>query len=210
MSSDFLLPRVGTKENPVRLAVFISGGGSGLQSLIQYQKTPRVHITSLVLSENNNAGGLKIAEENEILALHVPLPQLKNKSEIRLEHEKKIQQILERENSELIVLSGYMRIISPWLISKWKGRIVNIHPSLLPNFPGAHAHRDVLAAGSNFSGCTVHFVDEGVDTGPILGQSRVIVRTDDTIKSLQDRVKIEEHKLYPRILDDLCSGSISL
>ena len=210
MSSEFLLPRVGTKDNPIRLAVFISGGGSGLKSLIEYQKTPRAHITSLVISENNNAGGLEIAEKNKVLGFHVPLPPISDKSEMRLEHEKQIQQILENENSELIVLSGYMRIISPWLISKWKGRIVNIHPSLLPDFPGAHAHRDVLAAGSNLSGCTVHLVDEGVDTGPILGQSRVAVYPDDNIKSLQERVKIEEHKLYPKILDDICTGLISI
>ena len=210
MSSEFLLPRVGTKDDPIRLAVFISGGGSGLKSLIEYQKTPRAHITSLVISENNNAGGLEIAEKNKVLGFHVPLPPISDKSEMRLEHEKQIQQILENENSELIVLSGYMRIISPWLISKWKGRIVNIHPSLLPDFPGAHAHRDVLAAGSNLSGCTVHLVDEGVDTGPILGQSRVAVYPDDNIKSLQERVKIEEHKLYPKILDDICTGLISI
>ena len=210
MGSEFILPRVGTKDNPIRLAVFISGGGSGLKSLIEYQKTPRVHITSLVISEKRNAGGLKIAEKNDIFGFHVPLPTIKDKTEMRLEHEKQIQQILEDDDIELIVLSGYMRIISPWLISKWKGRIVNIHPSLLPNFPGAHAHRDVLAAGSNISGCTVHFVDEGVDTGPILGQSRVDVHPDDNIKSLQDRVKIEEHKLYPKILDEICSGLISI
>ena len=210
MSSGFILPRVGTKNNPVRIAVFISGGGSGLASLIEYQKIPRTHIISLVISENINAGGLRHAEKNGILGFHVPLPKIDDKSERRVQHEIQIQQILKDGNVELIVLNGYMRIISNWLVSRWKGRIVNIHPSLLPDFPGAHAHRDVLAAGSKNSGCTVHLVDEGVDSGPILGQRSVLVYPDDNLQSLQNRVKKEEHKLYPKILDDLCSGLISL
>ena len=103
-----------------------------------------------------------------------------------------------------------MRILSPWFVERWKGRLVNIHPSLLPSFPGAHAHRDVLAAGVEITGCTVHLVDEGVDTGPILAQQSVEVTSDDTEDTLQERVKQVEHELYPKTLDLLCSGRITL
>ena len=108
------------------------------------------------------------------------------------------------------MLSCYMRILTPWFVRQWKGRLVNIHPSLLPDFPGAHAHRDVLAAGVGVTGCTVHMVDEGVDTGPILAQTQVDVREDDDETSLQERVKHIEHVLYPETLDRICSGQISL
>ena len=111
---------------------------------------------------------------------------------------------------ELVVLSGYMRILTPSFVGKWKGRLVNVHPSLLPDFPGAHAHRDALSAGANITGCTVHLVDEGVDTGPILAQREVPVMADDDVTSLQERVKIAEHILYPEVIDLLCTGQISL
>ena len=111
---------------------------------------------------------------------------------------------------ELVVLSGYMRILTPSFVGKWKGRIVNVHPSLLPDFPGAHAHRDVLSAGVQITGCTVHLVDEGVDTGPILAQREVTVMADDDVTSLQERVKLVEHILYPEVIDLLCTGQISL
>tara|TARA_B100001750_G_C15436031_1_gene560965 strand:- start:769 stop:1137 length:369 start_codon:yes stop_codon:yes gene_type:complete len=111
---------------------------------------------------------------------------------------------------ELVVLSGYMRILTPWFVSRWKGRLVNIHPSLLPDFPGAHAHRDALAAGASVTGCTVHLVDERVDSGPILAQSQVEVLPGDDEEALQERVKRAEHVLYPKTLDRLCSGQVLL
>ena len=96
-----------------------------------------------------------------------------------------------------------MRLLSSDFVENWNMKIVNIHPSLLPNFPGAHAHRDVLAAGVNLSGCTVHFVDAGMDTGQIIAQRKVPVFPDDTIETLSKRVKIEEHILYPLVIDEL-------
>jgi len=117
---------------------------------------------------------------------------------------------LEAADVELVVLSGYMRILTPWFVKRWKGRLINIHPSLLPDFPGAHAHRDALAAGVSVTGCTVHLVDEGVDSGPILAQREVEVLAGDNEEALQERVKAAEHILYPEVLDRLCSGQISL
>jgi len=128
----------------------------------------------------------------------------------RLVHEEIIERKLQSSNVELVVLNGYMRILTPSFVGKWKGRIVNVHPSLLPDFPGAHAHRDVLSAGVPITGCTVHLVDEGVDTGPILAQMEVPVMAGDDVTSLQERVKQVEHTLYPRVIDLLCTGQILL
>ena len=132
------------------------------------------------------------------------------KSKRRVAHERLVNAELEAADVELVVLSGYMRILTPWFVRRWKGRLVNIHPSLLPDFPGAHAHRDALAAGVSVTGCTVHLVDEGVDSGPILAQREIEVLPGDDEKALQERVKEVEHLLYPDVLDRLCSGQISL
>lgn len=110
---------------------------------------------------------------------------------------------------ELVILSGYMRILTPSFVEIWKGRLLNIHPSMLPDFPGAHAHRDALAADVETTGCTVHLVDEGVDSGPILAQREVPIFPDDDVESLQDRVKKVEHVLYPEVIDLFCSGGVS-
>ena len=110
---------------------------------------------------------------------------------------------------EMVVLSGYMRILTPAFVAEWKGRLVNIHPSLLPEFPGAHAQRDAINAGAKVSGCTVHFVDEGVDTGTIIEQRSVPVLPGDTIETLTQRIKAVEHELYPKVLDNISSGRIS-
>ena len=107
-------------------------------------------------------------------------------SESRLAHEAIVERQLQLSDAELVVLSGYMRILTPSFVGNWKGRIVNIHPSLLPDFPGAHAHRDVLSAGVSITGCTVHLVDEGVDTGPILAQREVPVLPEDNEETLQE------------------------
>ena len=132
------------------------------------------------------------------------------KDERRVAHERLVNAELEAAEVELVVLNGYMRILTPWFVKRWKGRLINIHPSLLPDFPGAHAHRDALAAGVSVTGCTVHLVDEGVDSGPILAQHEIEVLPDDDEEALQERVKGVEHLLYPDVLDRLCSGQISL
>ena len=197
--------RKGVPDNPLRCAIFISGSGSGMHALLEYQKQKKDcrHTTVLVVSNNSEAGGIQIAKDLGIPVEVVELPQIENKQERRLNHESEINILLERFNVELIVLSGYMRLLSSDFVENWNMKIVNIHPSLLPNFPGAHAHRDVLAAGVNLSGCTVHFVDAGMDTGQIIAQRKVPVFPDDTIETLSKRVKIEEHILYPLVIDEL-------
>lgn len=211
MQGEFILPRVGAEQDPVRVGVMISGGGSGLAALLQHQlKQARCHQTVLVISNRSDAGGLIHAKENLVNYSVVPIPQGKTPVSRRLQHEMEVHELLVSSKVELVVLSGYMRILSPWFVKRWKGRLVNIHPSLLPSFPGAHAHRDVLAAGVEITGCTVHLVDEGVDTGPVLAQQSVEVTPNDTEDTLQERVKEVEHALYPRTLDLLCSGRVTL
>lgn len=211
MGTPFVLPRIGSIEDPIRLAVLISGGGSGLASLLRFQaEEPRSHRTVLVLADSEGAGGLEHGRQSGIKSKGIPVPTEHPISERRLAHEEIVDSNLQSSGAELVVLSGYMRILTPSFVGKWKGRIVNVHPSLLPDFPGAHAHRDVLSAGVTMTGCTVHLVDEGVDSGPILAQGEVPVMPDDDEGSLQERVKLVEHVLYPEVIDLLCTGQISL
>ena len=209
MAEDWKLPRIGTNEDPLRLAVFISGSGSGMEALIRHQQdNDCLHETSLVISDREEATGLSKAQAMGIEAIAVPLPDISDKIERREAHEKEVTKFLLEYDIEVIILSGYMRILNPSFVKPWAGRILNIHPSLLPEFPGAHAHRDVIAAGSTKSGCTVHFVDSGMDTGPIIDQAEVEVSPDDDEDSLAEKVKRLEHVLYPSVIDKLSEGRI--
>jgi formyltetrahydrofolate-dependent phosphoribosylglycinamide formyltransferase len=205
--------RVGTPTEPLRLAVLISGGGSGMEALLNHieESETSCHITVLVLSDRLGAKGLSIAENHGIENIAIPLPKSSSDPKIkRLKHEKLIQDQLILHNIEAIILSGYMRLLTPNFVSNWEGRILNIHPSLLPKHPGAHAHQDVLASGDKQSGCTVHFVDSGMDTGAIISQSEVPVFPNDTLETLQERIKVIEHQIYPLVIDDFAEGKIRL
>ncbi|MAV60520.1 MAG: phosphoribosylglycinamide formyltransferase [Euryarchaeota archaeon] len=206
MEKPYILPRRASIDKPLRIAVFISGSGSGLNALLNYQQTPRAHITKLIISDNINAHGLKYGYDNNIKTKSIPLPDIFDKNRQRILHEGLINIELINSKVELIVLSGYMRILTPSFVAKWKGRIINIHPSLLPDFPGVHAHRDVIQSGVKISGCTVHLVDSGVDTGMILAQREVKIIPGETIQTLQDKIKKIEHEIYPKTLDLLCEG----
>ena len=198
--------RHGSAKHPIRCAIFISGSGSGMEAMIRYQQAnPSCgHETSLVISDRPEAKGLDRATALGVESLCVPLPsEISDLNRKRVIHEKLILELLAESNIELVLLSGYMRLVSASFVEQWAPYLINIHPSLLPAFPGAHAHRDVLMAGVRVSGCTVHHVDAGMDTGVILGQCRVPVFSDDDKSSLAERVKIEEHRLYPIIIDQL-------
>ena len=211
MEEAYVPPRSASIEDPLRIAVLISGGGSGLATLLRYQEDEtRSHQTVLVLADSEDAGGLKHGRSHGIETHGISLPDIEDKVQRRLAHEELIHKVLVNAEVELVVLSGYMRILTPSFVKRWKGRLVNIHPSLLPKYPGAHAHRDALADGATVSGCTVHLVDEGVDSGIILAQSEVPVRPDDTESDLQERIKKVEHSLYPEALDRLSVGGYSV
>ena len=209
MAEEWILPRKGTLENPLRLAVLLSGSGSGMVALLNHQMQNKcLHETVLVISDRNDAKGLEKAESLGFETHVVLLPDIENKFQRRREHEGLIHQTLIDKGVELIILSGYMRILTPDFVRPWAGRILNIHPSLLPDFPGAHAHRDALAAGAKTTGCTVHFVDSGMDTGPIIAQKSLAVHEDDTEETLSERVKKLEHELYPKVIDSVAAGEI--
>ena len=206
--SGVVATRIATTEDPLRLAVFISGSGSGMQALLHHQESKScLHETTLVVSNIAEVSGLHKAEAHNINTVTIELDKsIPNRTERREAHERTIMKILEDHGIEAVILSGYMRILSPLFVRAWKGRLLNIHPSLLPKYPGAHAHRDALADGAKVTGCTVHLVDEGVDSGPILAQRELEVLSDDDEDSLSERVKALEHILYPEVIDAFAAG----
>ena len=208
----YILPRIGTGKNPIKIAILISGSGSGMKALLEHQlkKENCAHSTELVISNNFKSQGLKHSKSKGISTIVVELPTQGNSEEKRRLHEQLIESELERHDIEVVILSGYMRILSPYFVEKWMGRLLNIHPSLLPNFPGAHAHQEALDAGVKESGCTVHFVDLGVDTGLIIAQQKVLIFPKDNVKELQNRIKTYEHKIYPMVIDALSEGRIEI
>ncbi len=207
MAGEPLIPRIGTPENPIRIAVLFSGSGTGMNALFQHQENQScTHKTVLSITNKSDAGGIMFANERGIPVVIETVDPILAKQERRIEQERRIMKHLEQYNVEVIILSGYMRILSEEFVSAYYPKIINIHPSLLPAFPGADAHSDVLSSQVRVSGCTVHLVDSGMDSGTILGQSRVPVFTGDSRASLAKRVQIEEHRLYPEIIDLICSG----
>ena len=184
-----------------RVAVLISGRGSNMAALIEAAKDPAYPAEIvLVLSNIADAGGLDIAQaagiETAVIA-HAPF------GKDREAHERMIDARLRQSGVQIVALAGYMRVLTPYLVETWAGRMINIHPSLLPAFPGLHTHQRALEAGLAKHGCTVHLVTTGVDEGPILGQAEVDVLPDDDEDRLGARVLEQEHKLYARCLADL-------
>lgn len=155
---------------------------------------------ALVLSNKPKAKGLQIAQQN---GLATALVDHKNFTS-REEFEQSIHQHLIAAKVDLVCLAGFMRILSPFLVAKWQGRMLNIHPSLLPRFRGLHTHQRALDAGASEHGCSVHEVTEGLDEGPVLGQAKINVLPTDTKQSLAKRVLHQEHQLYPEIIAKYC------
>lgn len=182
----------------VRTAVLISGRGSNMEALICAARHPDYPAEiSLVIANRPDAGGLHTAsgEGVETAAIdHKPF------GKDREAHERMIDARLRQSGIELVALAGYMRVLTPFLVRAWSGRMLNIHPSLLPLYPGLHTHERAIAAGDAFGGCTVHLVTEGVDEGPILGQAKTPILPGDTPNELARRVLAEEHRLYPECL----------
>jgi phosphoribosylglycinamide formyltransferase-1 len=177
-----------------RIGILISGRGSNMVALadaVRDGRIPNAEI-AIVISDQPNAAGLAKARERGIETLVI-----ERRGRQRAEHDREIVAALEAKNVDLVCLAGYMRLLSPEFIAAYRGRILNIHPSLLPAFPGLEAQRQALEHGVKTSGCTVHFVDESLDGGPIIAQRVVPVCDDDTVESLSTRILTEEHKLYP-------------
>jgi phosphoribosylglycinamide formyltransferase-1 len=177
-----------------RIGILISGRGSNMVALADAAREGRIPNAevAIVMSDQTDAGGLAKANDRGIETLVIERQGRK-----REDHDREIVAVLRARNVDLVCLAGYMRMLSPVFIAAYRGRILNIHPSLLPAFPGLEAQRQALEHGVKHTGCTVHFVDETLDGGPIIAQRVVPVCDDDTAETLSERVLIEEHKLYP-------------
>ena len=190
----------------VRVAVMISGAGSNMAALIDAgQAADASFEVVLVLSNDPEAGGLAIAR-----AKGVPTAAIDHRrfGKDRAAHEAAIDAELKAAGTEVVALAGYMRLLTPFLVHRWEGRMLNIHPSLLPKYPGLDTHARALAAGDAEAGCTVHLVTEGVDEGPILARQAVPIVADDTPATLAQRVLQAEHVLYARAMADFCRAGI--
>lgn len=190
-----------------RVVVFISGGGSNMLALAaacEAQDFPAEVVA--VISDKASAGGLAKAAERGIATFAFERRDYASKAE----HEAAILAALETLSPDIVCLAGYMRLLSGEFIQRLEGRIINIHPSLLPLFPGLHTHQRAIDAGMRIAGCTVHFVTEGMDEGPILAQAAVPVVTGDTADSLAARVLTVEHKLYPLALKLMAEGKVRM
>lgn len=190
-----------------RTAILISGRGSNMEALLEAARAPDFPAEpALVFSNRADARGLSIAR-----ARGAPIAVVDHKIYAgREEFDRSLHALLESHRIELLCLAGFMRQLSPWFASRWEGRALNIHPSLLPAFRGLHTHERVIAAGCKISGCTVHFVRPEIDEGPIVAQAAVPVLADDTAETLALRVLEAEHRLYPHALALVASGAVSV
>ncbi len=184
-----------------RVGVLISGRGSNMAALIAAAKAPDCPFeVVLVLSNKPDAGGLETARAEGVEAWAID-QKLFGKD--REAHERELDAALRQAGCDYVALAGYMRVLTPFLVGAWAGRMVNIHPSLLPKYPGLDTHQRAIDAGDAEAGCTVHLVTEGVDEGPVLGQARVPILPGDDAHALADRIIAEEHRLYPAALAKL-------
>lgn len=198
---------------PARIAVMASGRGSNLEALLKAfpPDNPLGRIV-LVISDRREALALQKAVEAQVEAEYVPWPRSRQPGVAnntgRFQFEQVAGQLLRDHHIDLILLAGFMRLLSPEFVQAWEGRILNIHPSLLPQFPGLFAQRQALEAGVSETGCTVHFVDAGMDTGPIVLQRRVPVLPGDTVETLAERILEQEHLAYPEAVRMVLRGEV--
>ncbi len=183
--------------------VLISGSGSNLQALIDKSHNKSINIKA-VISNNENAFGLKRAKDANIKTYAINNKLASNEFDLQL------IEIINKYSANLIILAGFMRILSAAFVSKFYGKIINIHPSLLPKFTGLDTHKRAIEAGEKEHGATVHFVTADLDMGPIIMQAKVKVKKDDKVKILANRVLKEEHKLYPKVVKLFSENKISL
>lgn len=186
-----------------RIGVLLSGRGSNFEALAESMSAGRIPDAEIavVISHREGAPGIERARARGIAARVIPSRGLERDA-----YDRQVVAVMREKNVDLVCLAGYMRLLSPYFVKEYHGRIVNIHPSLLPAFPGLEAQRQALEHGVKFTGCTVHFVDETLDAGPILLQAAVPVRDDDTVETLSERILIEEHRIYSEAVRIVLEG----
>lgn len=184
----------------VKIAVFASGSGSNFQSIVDSVQSGQLDASvELLVCDKSNAYVIERAEQNGIEAFVFNPKEYQSKTE----YEKKIALELQKRGIEYLILAGYMRLIGPTLLREFENRIINIHPSLLPMFPGKDAIGQAIAAGVSLTGVTIHYVDEGMDTGPIIAQESLTITEHDTAETLAERIHEIEHRLYPITLQTI-------
>lgn len=190
-----------------RIGVLLSGRGSNFEALAESVAAGRIPDAeiALVVSNREGAAGIERANARGIATRVIPSKGLQ-----REEHDRQVVSALQEKNVELVCLAGYMRLLSPLFVRAFPGRILNVHPSLLPAFPGLEAQRQALEHGVKVTGCTVHFVDENLDAGPIITQATVEIRDADTAESLSERILREEHRIYSEAVKLVLSGNFRI
>lgn len=189
----------------LNVGVLISGRGSNLQALIDASENGHIQAKiKVVISDKPDAYGLERAKKHDIETVYIDSKHFKDKNTYELE----IVKALLKHEVGLVCLAGYMRIVSQVLLKHYQGKMINIHPSLLPSFPGLHAQRQALEHGVKVTGATVHFVDDGCDTGPIITQAAVPVLENDTEEILSARILEQEHKIYPQAVKLFAEGKL--
>ena len=196
----------------LNLGILISGRGSNMESILKSIKTKKIPINpAVVISNKSDAKGLRIAKK---MGISVEIIESKKFKGSRAEYDKKIMSTLSNygvtPRNGLVCLAGFMRIISPEFVKKYKNKIINIHPALLPAFPGLNSQKQALDYGAKYTGCTVHFVDSGMDTGPVIIQSVVEIKKKDTEESLSKKILKEEHKIYPEAVNLIARKKIKI
>ncbi len=182
-----------------KLAILASGRGSNFVALLENSREEGAKFeVGLLISDKEGALALQRAKDEGLPARLVRPADFASKAD----YEKEMVRIIKEESCHLVCLAGYMRILSPVFLEEWGGDVINIHPSLLPSFPGLDAQKQALDYGVKYSGCTVHFVDEGMDTGRIIAQRVVPVLEGDSVESLSERILIEEHKVYSEVVNN--------
>ncbi len=190
-----------------RIGVLLSGRGSNFEALaesVAARRVPNAEV-SIVVSNREGAPGIERAKARGIATRVIPSKGLE-----REVYDRQVAAVLEEHKVDLICLAGYMRLLSPYFVAKFPNRILNIHPSLLPSFPGLESQRQALEYGVKFAGCTVHFVDENLDAGPIIVQAVVPVKDDDTEASLSERILKEEHRIYSEAVRIVLEGKYKI
>ncbi|MCL2760348.1 MAG: phosphoribosylglycinamide formyltransferase [Desulfuromonadales bacterium] len=191
----------------INLGVLISGNGTNLQAIIDASEAGSLDaVVKCVISNKVSAFGLERARKHGIEAIHLDHKQFEN----REAYDAKVVEILKERNIDLVILAGFMRIVTPVLLEAFKNRVMNIHPALLPAFPGLDAQKQALEYGAKVAGCTIHFVDAGTDTGPIILQKTVPILENDTEETLSERIHKEEHKSYPEAIQLFAKGRLSV
>ena len=191
----------------VNIGVLVSGRGTNLQAIIEAIEKGQIEgKISVVISDNPKAYALERAKQYNIETKYINYKEFKT----REGYDKKIIKSLKEKEIELVILAGYMKILSSYFIRTYKNKIMNIHPALLPSFPGLEAQSQAVNYGVKISGCTVHFVDEGLDSGPIILQKAVEVKDNDTEESLAERILKEEHKIYPQAIQLFSQGRLMI